>query len=96
MITLKDLMVPEDPTGIFSHELITGRVYARNAKDGKMLFDTYNNKQEHIEKFYDWQVEKLFPDFRIRKGGAFIENEELIPVIGLYLSDYYKEGGLPY
>ena len=77
--TVRDLM---EPVGSFNMTLVTGRIIALDGFDGKRLFDTRKNKKEHIHKYYNARVTKLWTEIKSETSGYRCSAE---PVIMLYL-----------
>lgn len=70
-LTVADLI--EERQGTFtSSVMFHGRMIAKDAGTGKILFDTRNNKREHICRFYEDTVHCMWVEMReTRKPAGF-------------------------
>ena len=70
-------LIEHNPRGIFDDDVILKcDLVAFDAKDNKILFDTYRNKREHINKFLNGEILDLWADVRPMRSRGF--------------GDYYK------
>lgn len=85
---LKDLLEVEP--GVWqSRPIFEGEIIALDGRDGKVLFDSRRNKQEHIQKYREGKVIMLWPDVRCVKVAL---GNHFVPVMKCYLShDSWKE-----
>lgn len=61
---VRDLLEVQKDEGWITNTICKSRVIALDAKDGKILFDTYKNKSEYVEKFFDGDVSALWSDIK--------------------------------
>ncbi len=61
---VRDLLEAQKDNVWGTNTICKSRVIALDAKDGKILFDTYKNKSEYVEKFFDGDVSALWSDIK--------------------------------
>ena len=82
-MTISDLL-DKKARGIFTDdEVLRGELIALDSMDGKILFDTYRNKAEHIQKFLRGEVVALWADVRLCRGVSF--GDYFKPVMKCYV-----------
>lgn len=83
-LTVGDLL--EERKDYYSKStMFNGRVIARNAFDGRIRFDTRNNKREFVATFFDYSVRAMWVEMReVLKPNGYICTYE--PVLCCYIS----------
>ena len=92
-MTVRDLL-DEKPMwegSTLTEKLLKGPLYAKRARDGKRLFDTRHNKRGFVERYFDWEVIAIWPDFQPDKGISFSQYPYIVPVIGCYIKEPREE-----
>ena len=87
---VRDLIEEKPYFMSLTEKFLKGPLYAKNAGSGKRLFDTRQNKKEYIEKFYDWEVTCIWPNFQPEKGIGFSSYPYIVPVLGCYIKEPEK------
>lgn len=82
VITLRGLL-GENEDG---NKLMRGRIVGLSAKTGRQIFDTANNTEEHIKKFFSCEVLDIWSSTKQSRSLGF-SGEWVQPVIMLFLRE---------
>lgn len=64
-------------------KILQGRLIARDARDGSIVFDTNTNLKEYIDKYDDVEVLDIWSEIKIKKNIGFGNAAE--PAILIYI-----------
>ena len=65
-------LLEKKPKGLFVNDsILQCDLIALDGKDDKILFDTYRNKREHINKFLNGEIMDLWADVRPMRDCGF-------------------------
>ena len=71
MITVGDLIERRPDDFGIKRSLAHGRIVAMSSKTGKRLFDTYQNKDALIAKYYGCEVVAIWTDLKVTGNHDF-------------------------
>lgn len=85
-MTVGDLIERRPDAFGTKNPLMHGRVIAKSSRTGKQLFDTSENKSEHIEKYYNHKVGDMWTDIKVHGNNSF-SMSYAEPVLMLYVDE---------
>lgn len=92
MITVGDLIERRPDVFGIKRPLAYGRVVAISSKTGKRLFDTFQNKETLIERYYGCEVRAIWTDLKVT-GNHDFGRSTAEPVIMLYVHGAEEDKG---